>query len=114
MSAVLQLSRRTVRTAANAVCGFVLSLAVVIAFLFPAPPVAAAPSASDLEQPCVVIPSPCPLGEADEQTPPFSATIAAPDGHYGRIESLTPAVRPWQSARQSGRNIYLHLHRLLL
>lgn len=114
MSAVLQLSRRTVRTAANAVCGFVLSLAVVIALLLPAHFVAAAPSASDLEQPCVVIPSPCPLGQADEQTPPFSATTAAPDGHYGKIESLAPAVRSWQSAGQSGRNTYLRLHRLLL
>lgn len=108
------MSRRTIRAAAKAVCGFVLSLPVVMALLLPAPAEAAVLNASASGEPCVVMPSPCPLGEADEQTPSFSGTIAAPDEHYGRIESLTPAVQPWQSAGQSGRNTYLRLHRLLL
>jgi len=114
MRPVLQVNRRTVRAAANAVCGFILSSSVVVALLLPAPSVAAASSASDLEQPCVVVPSPCPLGQADEQTPSFSGTIAVPETHEGTIESLAPAVRPWRSAGQSGRNTYLRLHRLLL
>lgn len=115
MGAVLQVNRWTVRAAANAVCGFVLSLSVVISLLLPTPPVAAELSVSALEQPCVVVmQSPCPLGQADEQTPSYSGTIAAPDEHDSRIDSLAPAVRPWQSSGQSGRNTYLRLHRLLL
>lgn len=94
--------------------GFVLSLFTVVALLLPTPQAGAGLSGSTLEQPCVSIRPPCPPSQPDEQTPPFSGTIAVLQGHNGRIDPLAPADPLWRSIGQSGRNLYLRFHRLLL
>ena len=112
-------------TALRRVCGFVLSLAIVISLLLPAMPVTAAPgalavldmdcaAASASETHCASVCQPALRISADELTPSYVGGGFLADGRKQVAAASQETAPSIPFLGRSGQRTYLRYHRLLL